>query len=452
MRKTIQKQLGLRQVEISHPRARELEVMSACLDELEEALDKVQLESAGGRRIDRGRQGMSSEKIIRVLLIKQMNGFSYDELSFQLESNTCYRRFCRIGEFEKAPKRSTLQANIKRLSAQTLEDINLKLLEIAKKEKVEKGKKVRIDCTAVKTDILAPTDSRLLWDTVRTLTRLMKRALTKVSVVFVNHCRRAKRRTVAILNAKTQEDRKRLYVDLLRTTENTLSDAKRITRALGSRKRRLRTVRPDENRMLEQLKTTIALGERVVHQTRQRVLENKTVAVEDKVVSIFEPHTDILVKGRRDVQYGHKVCISSGGSNLILDCTIERGNPADRTLARSMVARHQERYGEPPRQAVFDGGFASRKNVEELKKAGVEDVAFSKRCGLAVTEMVKSDWVYKRLRDFRAGVEGNISFLKRTFGCRRCTWSGFESFTAYVWASILSCNALVLARHILASS
>ena len=111
-----------------------------------------------------------------------------------------------------------------------------------------------------------------------------------------------------------------------------------------------------------------------------------------------------------------------------------------------------EHFGTPPRQAVFDGGFASKDNVGKIKKLGVEDIAFSKRCGLAITDMVKSSWVYKRLRNFRAGVEGNISFFKRCFGGSRCTWRGLKSFKTYVWASIVSCNLLVLARHELAAT
>ncbi|MCK4773926.1 MAG: transposase, partial [Candidatus Krumholzibacteria bacterium] len=114
-----------------------------------------------------------------------------------------------------------------------------------------------------------------------------------------------------------------------------------------------------------------------------------------------------------------------------------------------MIERHREILGEVPREAAFDGGFASKANVRELKKLGVKDVAFSKRCGLRVSDMVRSTWVYKRLRNFRAGIEGVISFLKRCFGLGKCMWRGFASFKAYVWGSVLSANLLMLARHVL---
>jgi IS5 family transposase len=107
-------------------------------------------------------------------------------------------------------------------------------------------------------------------------------------------------------------------------------------------------------------------------------------------------------------------------------------------------------FGQVPLQASFDGGFASRDNLATIKQLGVKDVAFSKRCRLEVSDMVKSSWVYRKLKNFRAGIEGVISFLKRGFGLGRCLWRGFQSFEAYVKASVVACNLLVIARHALA--
>ena len=128
---------------------------------------------------------------------------------------------------------------------------------------------------------------------------------------------------------------------------------------------------------------------------------------------------------------------------MFTDCVVLDGNPADATLAVEMVERHREVFGQPPRQVAFDGGFTSRANLTEIKGHGVEDVSFSKGRGLAISEMAKSTWVYRRLRNFRAGIEGGISFLKRAFGLRRCTWSGLASFKSYVWSSVIAANALV---------
>ena len=191
------------------------------------------------------------------------------------------------------------------------------------------------------------------------------------------------------------------------------------------------------------------LTQRVLDQTRRRIVGEETVPAFEKVVSIFEDHTDVIVKDRRDTLYGHKITLTGGSSSLILDCVISQGNPADSSLAEKMIQRHVELRGRAPRQVALDGGFASRPNLEAIKGMGVQDVAFSKCRGMEVHEMVKSSWVYRRLKRFRAGIEGNISFLKRIFGLGRCTWKGLPSFKSYVWSSIISFNLLVLARHLL---
>ncbi len=194
----------------------------------------------------------------------------------------------------------------------------------------------------------------------------------------------------------------------------------------------------------------MVLTEKVLDQTRRRVLLGESVPATEKLVSIFEDHTDIVRKRSQETLYGHKICLTGGPSSMILDCVVLKGNPADSTLAQQMIERQGEIYERPPRQAVFDGGFASRDNLQAIKANGVQDVAFAKRARLAISDMVSSTWVYKRLRNFRAGIEGNISFLKRIFGLDRCTWRSFPSFQSYVWGSILSFNLLVLARHLLA--
>ena len=112
-----------------------------------------------------------------------------------------------------------------------------------------------------------------------------------------------------------------------------------------------------------------------------------------------------------------------------------------------MITRQTKLYGRPPRQAAFDGGFASKDNLRDLKIDGVKDVVFNRKRGLKVADMAKSSWVYKRLRNFRAGIEGMISYMKRCFGAGLCTWRGLVSFKSYVWGSVVSANLLILARH-----
>lgn len=440
MRSILRQQQPLMQELIEHEHAHELAAIDQILNSVPEVLAQVEADLVGDSDRNVGRPGLCADQVVRALLVKQMNGFSYDELAFHLADSICYRRFCQLGEFEKPPSRSTLQENIKRLSPESLEAINRAIVMQAKEDGLDDGSTVRGDCTVVDSNIHHPTDSWLLWDTVRVAVRLLQSAW-EYDVRFTNHQRRAKRRFREIGNARNREQRVPLYRDLLKMAEETLEDAENAVSQLK------RIKEPEAEDLIARLLRTLVLGRRIVDQTRRRVLDEESVPSSEKLVSIFEPHTDIIVKDRRGVEYGHKICLTAGLSSLVFDCVILEGNPADSTLATRMIERHREIFSEAPEQAAFDGGFASKSNVDDLKKIGVKDVAFSKRCGLSISDMVKDSWVYKRLRDFRAGIEGIISFLKRAFGLRRCPWSGFKSFKAYVWGSILSANLLTLARH-----
>ena len=187
------------------------------------------------------------------------------------------------------------------------------------------------------------------------------------------------------------------------------------------------------------------LIERIIAQTERRV-HGETVAASEKIVSLFEPHADIIVKGGRDVQYGHKLNLTTGRSGLILDLVIEAGNPADSERFLPMLKRHIAFYGQAPRQTAADGGFASRDNLAQAKALGVQDAAFHKKAGLRIMDMVKSNWVYRKLRNFRAGIEADISCLKRAYGLARCLWRGLDHFTAYVWSSAVAYNLALFAR------
>ncbi|MBN2267724.1 MAG: transposase, partial [Candidatus Babeliaceae bacterium] len=151
-------------------------------------------------------------------------------------------------------------------------------------------------------------------------------------------------------------------------------------------------------------------------------------------------------KDRRETLYGHKICLSVGRSNLVTDCIVLAGNPADVTLVEEMLNRHDQIYGRYPLKVAMDGGFASKNNLRFAKSNQVKDVCFAKKRGLTTDQMCRSDYVYKKLRRFRAGIESAISWLKRCFGLDRCTWKSHVSFHSYVWASIVSANLLTLAR------
>jgi len=436
LRNKIQQQRSLVYPFIDHEHARELRKISDILDQMPEASSLVYNDLvAHDPLVSTGRPGLSGDQALRLFLLKQMNGFSYEELAFHLADSRCYRAFCGFGIDEKSPGKSALQQNIKRIQPDTMELINRLVLEEARLKKVENGRKVRVDCTVVESNIHNPSDSSLLYDCVRVLARVMEYGRQQVDTTFTSHTRRAKKRSLGILNAKTKKKRKKLYRDLLKVTGDTAAMAENMVHA-GC-----------DLVIQAQLLHFIRLARMVIIQTERRVLQDETVPASEKVVSIFEEHTDIIIKDRRDVFYGHKICLTSGKSGLFLDCVVEDGNPADSELACEMIDRQAVIYGRPPRQAAFDGGFASQDNLRKIKGTGVKDVMFSKKRGLKVVDMAKSTWVYKKLRNFRAGIEGMISFLKRCFGAGRCTWSGLASFKSYVWGSVVSANLLILARH-----
>lgn len=283
------------------------------------------------------------------------------------------------------------------------------------------------------------------------LTRLMKTAqgLGVPGLRFANRTRRAKRRALAIQRARNTRQRTRLYRDLLAVVHEVSTAAEAAVVLAGQHEPASVTDAAALGAVAADLERFLALTEKVVDQTRRRVELGEKVPSKDKIVSIFEEHTDVLVKAPRETQFGHLVCLTGGGSSMVVDCVIADGNPADSSMAVMMIERQEAIYGRPPRQAAFDGGYASRDNLAAIKQAGVKDVVFHKRRGLEVADMAKSAWVYKKLRDFRAGIEGCISFLKRSFGLARATWKGLASFRSYVWASIVSMNLLVMARHLL---
>lgn len=437
-------QLSLNQPWIAHPHAKELEVISRMLDAhpamaqavAEDLVREVKNPETGSR-------GMSGDQVLRVLILKQMKGFSYEELHFHLMDSATYRTFCRFGVMEEVPGRSTLAENVKKVRAETLEQVNRELLGYAKAAGVEKGRKVRIDATVVETNIHPPTDSSLLYDGVALLARLLGEAKERCGFAqWSDHTKRAKRRMLAVQNARTEAKRLSAYQDLLKVARKTLGYGEGAVVALA-------WASAAEAKLRGKIEEAVKWLRAVIDQTERRVLKGETVPAEEKVVSFFEPHTDIIVKDRRETYYGHKLTLTGGASGLILDCVIESGNPADSTRAVPMLERQREIYGRVPRQASFDGGYASKANLLQAKGLGVKDVCFSKKRGLSIPEMVKSTWVYRRLRDFRAGIEGMISYLKRAFGLDRCTWKGQLSFGSYVWASVVSANLLTLARHLL---
>jgi IS5 family transposase len=390
MRKKDKKQLPLMIRGIDHPHAVELAGINKILNDNPIINEWVLQDlTRGTEPADAGAEGMTAEQVVRAAIIKQMEGYSYEELAFHLLDSVCYRSFCKIGFADKGFQKSALCNNIKSITAETWEAINLILVAYGQDKKIERGKQTRIDCTVVTSNIHEPTDSSLLWDSVRVLTRMLCRISERFSdlkIPFVDHRKRAKRRMLGVMNARNEKDRKLNYQDLLKMAHNTVSystDAASILEKHTSKEMSLS--------MVEDLRGIILLAEKVIDQTTRRVINGESVLASEKVVSIFEPHTDIIVKDRRETYYGHKICLSGGPSNLITDCVILDGNPADTDLTDKMLDRHKKIYGYYPVKAALDGGFASKENLKSAKsKEGIKDVCFAKKRGLKEKDMCRS--------------------------------------------------------------
>lgn len=451
MHKKNQKQLPLMINKIDHPHAEELQRISDILDQNPIINELVLQDLTRNRKVaDTGAYGMSAEQVIRAAIVKQMEGYSYEDLAFHLIDSACYRRFVRIGIADKSFKKSALCCNIKMISPETWEAINHVIVGYSRDIKIEKGKQSRIDCTVVSSNIHEPTDASLLWDSVRVITRMLgniKENFKGIKISYTDHTKRAKRRMLGIMNAKNEKVRKRLYQDILKITDKTVTYGKSAIALLDDPALVSTSLFEPAQEAKEALEEIILLTEKVIDQTIRRVINNESVPASEKIVSIFEPHTDIIKKDKRDVFYGHKICLSGGSSNLITDCLIVDGNPADSDLTGYMLDRHKAIYGYYPNKTALDGGFASKENLIAVKGKGIKDVCFAKKRGLKEEDMCRSTWVYKQLRRFRAGIESGISWLKRCFGLTRCTWKSFLSFKSYVWASIVSANLLTLARN-----
>jgi transposase, IS5 family len=420
----------------------ELKKASQWLDEHPALLGLVTRDLRGDGVQETGRQGLPAEAVLRCALLKQYRQLSYEELAFHLEDSASFRAFARL-PWPWSPRKSVLHKTIGAIRAETWEAINRSLVASARQEKIEDGSVVRLDSTVTGALMHEPSDSSLLWDAVRVMVRLLKQAqrwMGDLARAWRDHRRAAKKRWQAIEFTRGRPKRVPLYRALIRIVRTTLAYLRAVATRLTA------SMNPAVALWRAKVRHYEPLVESVIAQSERRVLHGEAVPAREKLVSLFETHADIIVKRRRNVRYGHKLNLTTGRSGLILDLVIEAGNPADSDRLMPMLERHIAAYGAAPRQAVADGGFASRKNLDRAKACGVRDMAFHKKGGLAIEDMVRSRWVYRKLRNFRAGIEAGISCLKRAYGLARCTWRGLDHFKAYVWSSIVAYNLAVFAR------
>lgn len=442
MRQRRTAQISIFEIYSEHEHALRLQSLSRILDDAPQMLDILETDLIDQSRKNTGRCGLTVENILRCLILKQQLQVSYDQLAFHLSDSMTYRAFVRL-DVGQEPKRSSLQATIRAVRPETLEKLHQFLIENWLSSGDLSCDQLRMDSTVVKSNIAPPSDSQLINDGVRVLSRNLAkcRDYTGVKIRFTDQRKAAKSLSFRIFNAKKAE-KAALYPSLLRIAQTVFTQ---VDRALSEVKDST-TIAKGTEQWIGRVKHYRDLMEQVVSQTHRRIIDGEEVPSSEKIVSLFESHTNVIVKGFRDVQYGHKINLSSDAGGFITYLSIEDGNPADSTLCLPVLKAHRDAYKIFPSTFVADGGYASQDNVMQSRKMGVKRAVFNKKRGLTYHAMGVKKKTFKALSDFRAGIEGNISELKRAYGAAKALWKGLDGFKAFVWSSVLSYNLHRMAR------
>lgn len=442
MRETRNAQASVFDFYSEHDKGKQLKALSDVLDQHPGILTLIEQDFSKHDVANTGARGLSLESIFRCLILKLTLGVSYRKLAFALSDSPTYRSFARL-RGAQSPSSSALQATLRRMSPETLQNIHQLLMSRWVGQGDLSLDRLRIDSTVVDSNIAPPSDSQLLDDGVRVLSRLMSYSKTRTGVKlrFVDQRKRSKSLAFRIFHAKKAE-KDALYPQLLACVAITL---RQTTKAID--KVRLGAMDAFEAELwVRDIEHYQALLRKVVDQTQRRVFNEESVPASEKLVSLFEPHTDIIVKGARDVRYGHKVNLATQGDGFITYLNIEDGNPADKILYMPVLEACHNDFEQWPVAVVADGGYASQDNVTRARASGVKRAVFSKRVGLSYHQMGVKKKTFEILKHFRAGIEGNISELKRAFGMDRANWKGHEGFKAYVWSAVLSYNLIRMVR------
>lgn len=436
-----------------NPLAAELKAIDKLLDEIPEILELVH---ADINRSDTktGRSAVASaEQILRSAILMQLRSLHYRQLADEIDANILYRKFTRF-YMKKIPHFTRLNGLIKMISPETWEQINAALLNLSIKKKVENAKAIRIDTTVAGTDIAYPIDARLLSDSVRVMNRLLVR-LKEIapSLDFPCHdrTRRAKKRAyqIAMGKGKNIEERRRtLYKDLLKVQRTVQGYAE--TALLSAQSDLAMFNCPEVTALVLELKEIVRLARRVYVQAYRRVLKGEEVPAKEKLVSIFETHTDIICRGKKGcaAEFGHKIQFATGRSGLVTWYDVLDGNPGDNEGLLDAVDHHIETFGYAPGQVTADRRYYSLDNEEKARLRGVVQVALPRPGYLneARRHLEKAPW-FKRLMRWRSGIEGCLSTLLRG-GMKRCLWKGWRSFKSFIGLNVLAYNLRLLACHL----
>jgi IS5 family transposase len=415
------------------------------------------LESRWPQSRHRGRPGTPADVVIRMLILKHLFDWSYDDLEHEVRANLVYRAFTRI-DADEVPDAKTILKIARALGPEVIEQLHRQVIDVAKRAGVTHGRRFRIDTTVVETNVHYPTDSTLLQDGVRVLTRTMERASTALgdqTRSIRNRLRSVTRRVLRISyearSPKTRDALVQSYRTLLATTRAVLRDADTMGRRLAQRRRMaVASIARVLRRAQDQLQRMRPLVERVLRQTRARVLGGDTHVV-DKVLSVFEPHTETIRKGKiaKPNEFGKLVTIQEAEHQIITAYEVHDTRPADVTLWTPALDRHREIFGRAPDVAAGDRGFSSATNEQAAIDRGVRRVILPRRGPKSAARRAyeRQRW-FRRGQRWRVGSEGRISVLKRRHGLRRCRYRGADGMSRWVGLGIIANNLVSTATFL----
>ncbi len=432
-----------------------LQAISGFLDKHEEMIETIRGDLRRGlKNPDTGRNGLTAQQVLRSLVLMRVKNWDYRELRERIADGYTLRQFtdfyCR-----PVPKHDAFQRAFIQLTPQTLRTVNALLVQAAVALGLEDGKRLRVDTTVVQTDIHHPTDNTLLWDVVRVVTRLVGRlaaAIERRIKGFRNRTRAARRRMQALQRMTTTQRHERQtgkYRELISIAEEVVGRARAALR--HTRKVRGKDLLSDLaiEALRKEIERYCGLGERVIDQARRRVIEGEQVPNAEKIYSIFEPHTDLIKRGkvRTPVEFGHKVFLAESAQGLITQYEVLKGNPSDEDHVAPSLRRHKDAFGSAPELYGSDRGFFSYRNLTSCERDGVRLVCIPQRGGgkTPAREAYEKSAAFKKGQRFRAGIEGRISVLFRGRGMKRCLAEGHQRFELWVGAAVLANNLMRIA-------
>jgi IS5 family transposase len=408
----------------------------------------------------RGRPATTAEVVLRLLLLKHVRDWSYEELTREVRANLVYREFTRIGG-GTVPDDKTVGRLGRQLGPEVVEKLHQRMVAIARDKKVVTGRKMRVDTTVVEANIHYPTDSTLLGDGVRVLTRVMKKVAEvagQAGTRLRDRTRSVKRRVLEIARAsrnKSEKGKKKLetaYGKLLESTRRVVGQAKKFSGEIADKvKRGNRTALRKAKKQLDEM---IPRVEQVIRQTRQRVMGGDTRA-EGKIVSIFEPQTEVIRKGKasKPTEFGKLVKIQEAENQIITHYEVFDQRPSDSELLTPSIEKHKEQFGCAPKMTAADPGFFSAANEAKAEELGVQWVAIpSYPAKSQLREQRQKKRWFKKAQQWRTGSEGRISVLKRRHGLNRSRYKGSSGMKRWVGLGVIADNLINIGRFLAAQN